>query len=259
MAQQDVIQAFVTIAPYLNKLLNDDVTIGVYDTSKLLINVPGKTFDLNVRTGQPLVEGDAITLAIRQNKEVSIIVPKEVFGFPLAAHAIPLHDETGRVIGGVGVGTSLEKAHKLFEMAESFSSIVEQTATTVGQINTSIDQLSGRVEDGTIYTSVAPHVINDATNLCIETGAIAEAHKYDKKVTHTLCLVRDDAHSPFIVLSPCGICQERLFYWGPKVQCAISTSGETIVFKTLQQLQPYHWTEAYAEDMKAHWEKEGLI
>ena len=46
MAQQDVIQAFVTIAPYLNKLLNDDVTIGVYDTSKLLINVPGKTFDL---------------------------------------------------------------------------------------------------------------------------------------------------------------------------------------------------------------------
>lgn len=116
-----------------------------------------------------------------------------------------------------------------------------------------------RVEDGTIYTSVAPHVINDATNLCIETGAILEAHKYEKKVTHSLCLVRDDEQAPFIVLSPCGVCQERLFYWGPKVQCAISTSGETIVFKTLQQLQPYHWTEAYAEDMKAHWEKEGLI
>lgn len=38
-----------------------------------------------------------------------------------------------------------------------------------------------RVEDGTIYTSVAPEVINDSTALCMETGAILEAHKYNKK------------------------------------------------------------------------------
>ena len=87
---------------------------------------------------------------VRSNKEISTIVPKEVFGFPLAAHAIPIHDEHGNVVGGVGVGTSLEKAHKLFEMAESFSSIVEQTAATVGQINGSIDQLSGRVQNMTV-------------------------------------------------------------------------------------------------------------
>ena len=29
-----------------------------------------------------------------------------------------------------------------------------------------------RLEDGTIYTSVAPEVINDSTALCMETGAI---------------------------------------------------------------------------------------
>ena len=44
-----------------------------------------------------------------------------------------------------------------------------------------------RVEDGTIYTSVAPEVINDSTNLCMETGAILDAHKYNKKVTHSIC------------------------------------------------------------------------
>ena len=112
-----------------------------------------------------------------------------------------------------------------------------------------------RVEDGTIYTSVAAEVINDSTALCMETGAILEAHKFNKKVTHSICLAREDEHSPLKVLSPCGICQERLFYWGPQVQCAISSGTEAIIFKTLSELQPYHWTDTYYDKMVDHWQK----
>lgn len=110
-----------------------------------------------------------------------------------------------------------------------------------------------RVEDGTIYTSIAPEVINDTTNLCMETGAILEAHKFNKKVTHSICLAREDEYSVLKVLSPCGICQERLFYWGPEVQCAISNEPQAIIFKTLKEMQPYHWTATYYEEMIEHW------
>ncbi len=68
------------------------------------------------------------------------------------------------------------------------------------------------LEDDTILTSIAPEVIVASTELCIETGAILEAHKLGKKVTHSICVVRDDEHSEFKVLSPCGVCQERLIY-----------------------------------------------
>ena len=112
-----------------------------------------------------------------------------------------------------------------------------------------------RVEDGSIYTSIAPEVINDSTALCMETGAILEAHKYNKKVTHTFCLAREDERSPLKILSPCGVCQERLFYWGPQVQCAISNDTQAIIFKTLNKLQPYHWTDAYYDEMIEHWQK----
>lgn len=110
-----------------------------------------------------------------------------------------------------------------------------------------------RVEDGTIYTSIAPEVINDSTNLCMETGAILEAHKFNKKVTHSICLAREDEYSVLKILSPCGICQERLFYWGPEVQCAISNEPQAIIFKTLKEMQPYHWTVTYYEEMIEHW------
>jgi cytidine deaminase len=41
-------------------------------------------------------------------------------------------------------------------------------------------------EDGQILTSVSPETINASTELCIETGAILEAHKLNTKVTHTI-------------------------------------------------------------------------
>ncbi|WP_079474004.1 cytidine deaminase [Marinococcus halophilus] len=105
------------------------------------------------------------------------------------------------------------------------------------------------LEDGTILTSIAPEVINASTELCIETGAILEAHKVGEKVTHSLCIVRDDENAKFEILSPCGICQERLFYWGSDVQAAVTIPEENeLVFKTLSDIQPYHWTAAIAPE-----------
>lgn len=102
-------------------------------------------------------------------------------------------------------------------------------------------------EDGDILISVAPEVINDSTELCMETGAICEAHKLNKRVTHSICVARDDEYAEFKVLTPCGICQERLFYFGSDVKAAIYSREGKLIFKTLQEIQPYHWSEAYKD------------
>lgn len=100
---------------------------------------------------------------------------------------------------------------------------------------------------GEIYISVAPEVINASTELCIETGAILEAHKQNDIITHSICVVRDDENSAFKVLTPCGTCQERLLYWGHKVNVAVTNHDGVLVFKPLRELQPFHWTNAYDE------------
>ncbi|RAV22343.1 cytidine deaminase [Paenibacillus contaminans] len=100
-------------------------------------------------------------------------------------------------------------------------------------------------ENGQILTSVAPEVINASTELCIETGAILEAHKLNTKITHSLCVVRDKENAEFKILTPCGVCQERLFYWGSNVKAAIYTPDNSLCFKTLSEIQPYHWYKAY--------------
>lgn len=105
-----------------------------------------------------------------------------------------------------------------------------------------------RTEDNQYLTSVAIDTFNESAALCIEVGAICEAHKYNLRVTHCLCVVREHEQSSYKVLSPCGICQERLRYWGKNVMVGVTTKDNSMKFVTLGELQPYHWTEAFSEE-----------
>lgn len=102
-------------------------------------------------------------------------------------------------------------------------------------------------KDNQILTSVSPDVLNASTELCMETGSILEAHKLNVSVTHSICVVRDDEKAPFKILTPCGTCQERLVYWGSEVKAAVTTKNNDLLFKTLKELQPYHWLNAYSD------------
>ncbi|WP_042352603.1 methyl-accepting chemotaxis protein [Bacillus massiliigorillae] len=143
----ELLDAFIKVAPYLNKLIHEDITVGIYDTEKAVCYIPGETFSLNIKLGSPLQEGDAITAAVRGNREVMDIVPKEVFGFPIVANSIPIHDFNNKVIGGVGIGVSLEKSNQLYEVAENLSAIVEETAASIDDITGSVKNLAGRVTE----------------------------------------------------------------------------------------------------------------
>lgn len=106
-----------------------------------------------------------------------------------------------------------------------------------------------RTESGKILTSIAPDVKNDGLSLCMEVGAYLEAHKLNEAVTHSLCICRENELSEYLILSPCGICQERLVHWGGDVQAAITTKDNTLVFKSLRELMPHHWSSINGKEL----------
>jgi len=110
-------------------------------------------------------------------------------------------------------------------------------------------------EDDRYLSSVAIETANSSVILCIEVGAMTEAHKYNVKVTHCLCVVRDDENNPFKILSPCGVCQERLRFWGTDVRIGVTTPDNSLQFVPLSDLQPYHWTNAYPTEQLEHFGK----
>ncbi|WP_200415916.1 methyl-accepting chemotaxis protein [Virgibacillus salexigens] len=157
-----LLQAFVTVGPFLQELINDDITIGIYDTEKLVINFPAKTFSLKVTPGDPLMDGDIVTNAIRQNQNQAAIVPAELFGVNLIARAVPLHDQSGNVIGGIGVGLSVQKANQLSEVASNLSMVFDEVTNTIQDMAESITGLASNMS---FVSEKATEVTNRVENI----------------------------------------------------------------------------------------------
>lgn len=108
-------------------------------------------------------------------------------------------------------------------------------------------------EDGQFLTSVYLESFNGSAGLCMETGAMCEAQKYNLKITHTLCVSRENETENFRILTPCGICQERLRYWGEDVKAAVTNPENKVFFRTLKELSPCYWGNAFdSNDMEQY-------
>lgn len=100
-------------------------------------------------------------------------------------------------------------------------------------------------KEGDLLTSTFPYGNTVRERLCYETGAICEAHKLGHHVSASVCVVRRTGKQDFVIFAPCGVCQERLFFWGSDVEVAVPDKDDPTkwVAKTLKEVQPYHWTE----------------
>jgi cytidine deaminase len=99
-----------------------------------------------------------------------------------------------------------------------------------------------RLDNGTILTSTGPDAPNVAASLCHETGAICEAFKLGRQVTATVCVTAADTTGDYWILAPCGICQERLFAYGPDVEVAVPEPED-----------PTRWQTVTLRDVQPHW------
>ena len=99
-------------------------------------------------------------------------------------------------------------------------------------------------QEGNFLISVYLDAPNSAAELCMETGAMCEAQKYNYTITHSLCVSRDNEKDDLTILSPCGICQERLRFWGKDVKVAVSNPENKIIFKTLDGISLHYWRDS---------------
>jgi len=104
-----------------------------------------------------------------------------------------------------------------------------------------------RLASGEILTYCAPETKSNIVSIYMEVGVILAAHRTKKKVTHCISVAKKDNQSEFIIMSPSGICQERLAFWGGDVKVAISNPTNKLNFKTIKELMPNKWFEAVGE------------
>ncbi len=128
------------------------------------------------------------------------------------------------------------------ELIDTATALLEQRFPGQGGIAAALYTASG-----SLLTSVVFEPEWGGGGLCAETGAICEAAKRNEAVVASACVGRLSGDAPIMILTPCGICQERLFHWGPDVAVAVPDAADPTRWhsKTLREVQPYYWVNAY--------------
>ena len=102
-------------------------------------------------------------------------------------------------------------------------------------------------DDGSILTGVSFEPEYGSVGLCAEVGPICEANTLGKRIVASVCVARDTPTSPIVILSPCGVCQERLMYWGQDIEVAVPEPNDPTRWLPvrLADVQPYYWAKVF--------------
>ena len=110
------------------------------------------------------------------------------------------------------------------------------------------------LDDGTIVTGTSPDAINSSVDVCHETEPYCAAFRLGRSIVASVCLLREPGGRT-VVLSPCGVCRERLAVHGPNVLVAVADARDPTlaVWKPLKAVLPDYWMKVFPDEIDAAW------
>lgn len=125
------------------QLFSSDVTIAITDTEKVVALKDAVSFKLGISEGKELLEGGTSDKAMKTKEKISIRYPKDVFGFPIVASAIPLiNPSTNHVVGTITYAVSLENEAAVIEAANTLQTFSNELASSSEELTNSTQKLS---------------------------------------------------------------------------------------------------------------------
>lgn len=139
---QEILNHFSYVLPFLNDLLTNDISVGLSDLEKQLIYIPSKTLDLKIPKGAPLKPGSGLYRAIHEQRRIVTRGDKSLWGVPFIAVAIPIYDCQGKVIGAVVANETVDRQENLKHMAASLAENINILSSTSQEISAQTEEIS---------------------------------------------------------------------------------------------------------------------
>ncbi len=108
--------------------------------------------------------------------------------------------------------------------------------------------------DGSILVGTSPDALNASVEVCHEVEPYCAAFRLGQPVVASVCLHRQSG-GRVVVLSPCGVCRERLAVYGPRVLVGVADRSDAsrVVWKPLSDVLPDYWMTVFPDEIDAGW------
>jgi len=135
----------IQMIPILKSAVPAELSIAICDLEKFIAYFPGENIDLNIHEGQPLNPDEPLQIALNQNKRLESEVPAEYYGFEFTGTALPLHDRSGQVIGGIAI--QLRRQSELRAIASQMGNFLSQANEQISQVTAGSNSLADFSQD----------------------------------------------------------------------------------------------------------------
>ena len=132
---KEVMDALIKITPYIKEVMPDDIALGGTDTEKYLSFIPNDGFDSGNRPGTYFKPGSSPDIVVREKRDFSATMSKDIYGVPFKAICKPIFDEEDNLIGTAATATLFQKQDALNEYTKQFREAFEQVKNSVQEIN----------------------------------------------------------------------------------------------------------------------------
>ncbi|AKN32613.1 chemotaxis protein [Clostridium carboxidivorans P7] len=178
---ESILEAFKLVLPYINRVVREDMAVGLTDLKEYLSYYRAREFELDLPAGKPISGISTIEECIRTGKNTFDDIPDEVYGRPIKTIFTPIYGVDKKIIGTLSSGIDLNDNHNLVQSVKELSSSINQVSVNVEQIAKSAVELSD-------YGQQSIDLAHDLTDKYRDTSMILEFIKSVAAQTNLLGL-----------------------------------------------------------------------
>ncbi|WP_053956532.1 methyl-accepting chemotaxis protein [Inediibacterium massiliense] len=139
---EDILAALKLVLPYLNKIVHEDMVVGLTDLEKYVGYHRANEFELDLSEGKPIKGIKTIEECIRYEKETFADVPEEVYGRAIKTIFTPIYGINHEVIGTLSSGIDFANNKNLVESINNLAKVVKQATESINQVSVSAESLA---------------------------------------------------------------------------------------------------------------------
>ena len=153
-SNEDILNAFKVVLPYINKITREDMATGLSDLNQYLAYQPGERLELDLASGKSIKDIPTIMECIRENKRTFADVGPEVYGTPIKTIFTPIYGMNNEVIGTLSSGIDTHSNEKLIETVRAMADSTHTAYQAVEQVAHSATDLAHAGQESVTQAAV---------------------------------------------------------------------------------------------------------
>lgn len=162
---ESILAAFKLVLPYINKVVREDMAVGLTDLNEYISYYRARDFELDLPAGKPIKDINTIVECINTGKDTFADIPSDVYGRPIKTIFTPIYGPDRKIIGTLSSGIDSNNNHELVESVNKLASSTKQTAESVGQIAESAVNLASLAQQSITLAHNLTDKFKDTTQI----------------------------------------------------------------------------------------------